>query len=128
MQNKISDIMQSKVIVANVDDSILAVEALISENALSFVPIVDNEDNCFGVVSNLDILKFHKVNGNSKLEHIWEICSVSIVSVNASLSIEQAASLLIEKNIHHLIICQQEKIIGVVSAVDLLKYFVNKVS
>ncbi len=82
MDKKISEIMQKAVIVANVDDSIKDVESFITENQLSFLPIVDDQDRCFGVISDYDIVKFHKNKGNITLEKAWEICSHSIINTD----------------------------------------------
>ncbi len=126
MSNSISKIMQKNVVVANVDDSISEVEAFITEHKLSFLPVVDSTNKCFGVICDYDILKFHNEKGNSKLEHAWEICSHSVINVSDDISIKDAAELLIEKRVHHLVISNNDKIIGVVSSIDLLRYYLEK--
>jgi len=126
MDTSISEIMQKNVIVANVDDSIGEVESFIAENQLSFLPIVDADNKCFGVISDYDILKFHKEKGNARLEHAWEICSHGIIDVNADISIKEAASLLVENRIHHLVVSSGEAISGVVSSIDILRYLLTK--
>jgi len=124
MQTNICDVMQRNVIVAHVDDSIEEVETFIANNQISFLPIVDNDDICFGVISESDILKFHKNKGDVKLEHAWEICSHSVIEANCSVTVGEAARLLVDKKIHHLVISKDNVICGVISSIDLLRYFI----
>lgn len=127
MDITISDIMQKNIFVVNVDDSIAHVESFLTENKLSFIPVTDDENNCFGVISDYDILKFHQDNRNSKLEHAWEVCSHSILSVDRNVSVLDAANLVIDNKVHHLVVSSRDAIDGVISSIDLLKYFVKQV-
>jgi predicted transcriptional regulator len=125
MSKNICDIMQRNVIVAHVDDSIEEVEIFITNNKLSFLPIVDSDNVCFGVISDSDILKFHRNKGDVKLEHAWEICSHSVIETNGDLSITEAAKLLVDNKVHHLVIAKDNVISGVVSSIDLLRHFID---
>lgn len=123
MNQPISDIMQKTIIVAHVEDTINEVEQFLTQHNLSFLPIVDDNGRCFGVISNHDLLKFHKDMGNSKVEHAWEICSHSVIEVAADTEITEAVDLLMTNKIHHLVVIRNQKIAGIVSAIDLLRYF-----
>jgi len=123
--NKICDVMCKKIIVAHVDDSIEKVEEIIINNKLSFIPIVDSDGVCFGVVSQSDILKFHNNKRNFKREHAWEICSHSVIESHGGISIPEAAKLLMNNKIHHLVIIEDSIICGVVSSINLLSYFIG---
>ncbi|GHF79709.1 CBS domain-containing protein [Thalassotalea marina] len=125
MNQPISDIMQKNVIVAHIEDTIQEIEQFLAQNHLSFLPIIDDQGKCFGVISDYDLLKFHKDMGNSQVEHAWEICSHAIIEVTANTPIFSAAELLVSKKIHHLVITEQDKVEGVVSATDLLRYFMD---
>jgi predicted transcriptional regulator len=125
MVKNICDIMQKNVIVAHVDDSIEEVETFITNNQISFLPIVDSDNVCFGVISESDILRFHKNKGDVKLEHAWEVCSHSVIEANDDLSISEAAKLLVDNKVHHLIIAKDDAILGVISSIDLLRYFID---
>ncbi|GLX79345.1 hypothetical protein tinsulaeT_26850 [Thalassotalea insulae] len=124
-QQSIAEIMNKNVITVSVDDSISDVEKFITEHQLSFLPVMDIDNKCFGVVSDRDFVKFHHYKGNAKLEHIWEICSHSVITVDIDTTINEAAQLLIAHKVHHLIVFENNNVTGVVSSIDLLRYYVN---
>lgn len=125
-KNSISDIMQSNVITVNVNDSIEEVEKLISDKYKSFLPVLDDDNGCFGIISQSDILRFHQEKRNSKLEHAWEVCSHSTINVDSDISINEATNLMIEKNIHHFVVSKDLKVEGVVSSIDLLRFYLEQ--
>ncbi|WP_448565008.1 CBS domain-containing protein [Thalassotalea ganghwensis] len=127
MRELIVDIMNTEVFVANVDDSIADIEKVLSQNSLSFMPVIDNDGHCFGVISDSDIIKFHRDKRNASIENVWQICSHSVVQVDENISVENAVDLLLKERIHHLVIVKDEQIKGVVSSIDLVRYLRNKV-
>lgn len=126
LSENIKDVMQKNVIVANVDDTVSEVETFIAKHQLSFIPVVDNEGQCFGVITEFDMVKFHRDERNTKLVKAWEICSHSLIQVDSTVTCKEAASKLINEKIHHLLIVTDDVICGVVSSIDLLRHYVGQ--
>ncbi len=124
-QQAVTAIMNKNVITVSVDDSILDTEKLLTEHKLSFLPVMDINNQCFSIISDCDFVKFHHHQGDSKLAYIWEICSHSVIQIPASTNIEQAAKIMFDNKVHHLVICENKAIIGITSNIDLLRYFTN---
>lgn len=122
----VSDIMQKNVVVANVDDSVEKIESLLVSNHISFIPTLDSDGRCFGVISEQDIVKFHLQKGDAKFERAWEICSHNIIDVYAGTSVAEASQLIIDKKIHHIVVTENEAIVGILSSVDIIQFFLNK--
>lgn len=55
-----ADVMQTDVVSARLDDNLQEAMALMTENHVTGLPVVDGEDRCVGVVSATDILSFEQ--------------------------------------------------------------------
>ena len=88
---------------------------------LSCVPVVNQDGECFGVISAPDLIHFHQARKNPLAEKAWEMCTHQMIEVDTELSIEDAAQLMIDNNIHHLIVSDGQAIKGIVSSLDILR-------
>lgn len=124
MQQLISSIMAESVTVVNIDDTVEDVECVLGAYKYSCLPVVDPDQHCFGIITSNDLTRFHMQKGNAKKVRAWEICSHQLIEVPPSLPIGDAAQLIINNNIHHLIITENNSVTGIVSSIDLLKAYV----
>jgi len=113
--------MEKNIVIADIDDTAERVIEILDSHKLSCVPIVESNGNCFGVISATDFIHFYNAHKNPKAVHAWEICTHKIIEVNSDISIEQASKLMIENKIHHLVITEARKIVGIISSIDLLR-------
>lgn len=127
METRISSIMQKHVISVAMEDTIDKVEDILNINKFSSLPVVDANGGCFGIISSPDIVRFHAAKQNPKVVRAWEICSYKPIEVGPEISVIDAARLMVQKNIHHLVITENKTIKGFVSTLDLIeKYFLKK--
>ncbi|WP_144392113.1 CBS domain-containing protein [Pleionea sediminis] len=126
MSASIGTIMSSPVISINLDTSVEQVEEFLSSKNLSFLPVIDDNNDCFGVVSKTDLVSFHAKHLDEKRIKAWEVCTHQVIQVDPNNSIEETAKLMMEKGIHHVIVKNDNQIVGVVSTNDILKSFLNE--
>jgi CBS domain-containing protein len=84
--------------------------------------LVMTGDEIKGIVSERDCIRKVDVLGrNAKDTRINEIMTSNVITVDASQPLEECMSLMIDKNIRHLPVCDGKELLGVVSVRDVLK-------
>jgi CBS domain-containing protein len=117
----ISSLMEQHIVSVGLEDSIGRVEEILDIRKLSCVPVVDAENRCFGVISAPDLVHFHRLRKNPASAKAWEICTHRVIEVAPTLSVREAAELMVAHRIHHLVVVDGEAIIGIVSSLDLVR-------
>lgn len=142
----IQDIMQTNVITINPDATIKEISKTLVENNISGVFVVNADDKLVGVVSEGDLL--HKetnprppgafgllgaiiyYRGVKQYESDFkklialkasEIMTSDIIKISPEANIEEAASIMVNKQIKRLPVMMDEEIIGVVTRRDIIK-------
>ena len=116
MNIKIKDLMTESVIVTEPHKSIDHVRAMMEKNKIGAIPVVDHDGKPVGIVSATDLIP--ELNGNSPVstimtEKVYNIPKYDDVSI--------AARLMRNHKIHHVLVTHEQKVVGVLSAFDLLK-------
>jgi CBS domain-containing protein len=131
MESKIYDVMTRHVIPVDMEDTVEKVEHILNSNKLNSVPVIDSagsslKNECFGIISSPDLVRFHELKKNAKAVHAWEICTYKPIEVSPDLTVSDAAQIMISHGIHHLIVTENKSIKGFVSSLDLLKELLIK--
>ena len=116
MNVKILELMSSNVITAQPHQTVGQLKEKMAKRSLSSVPVVSPDNIPVGVVSASDILATEKEGtaiSNIMTEKVYTIPEYEDVSV--------AARMMRNHKIHHLIVTQEQKVVGVISSYDLLK-------
>ncbi len=143
---KVMDVMQTKVITIQTDMEIKEIARTLYDNQISGVPVVDETGKLVGIVSEGDLL--HKETNPQIPEVIGilgaliyyrgvkqyesdfkklialqasEIMTSEVVMIGKEASIEEAASIMVSKKIKRLPVMEDEKIIGIVTRMDIIK-------
>jgi CBS domain-containing protein len=84
--------------------------------------LVMTADEIKGIVSERDCIRKVDVMGRKARDtKISDIMTSSVITVDANQPLEDCMSLMIEKNIRHLPVCEGKQLLGVVSVRDVLK-------
>jgi signal-transduction protein with cAMP-binding, CBS, and nucleotidyltransferase domain len=79
-------------------------------------------DEIKGIVSERDCIRKVDVKGRTARDtKISEIMTSDVITVEARQPLEECMSLMIEKNIRHLPVCEGKDLLGVVSVRDVLR-------
>lgn len=119
----ISSLMQRAVKLVSLDDSVLAVEAFLAREGLSWAPVLGDRGEVIGVISDADLLRFHAQEGNPDTP-AWRQCTYRPIAVQADTPVGDVARLMIERRIHHVVVTEGENVVGVVSSLDLIRLLV----
>lgn len=126
MSQSVSSLMTSPVATVDADDTVAAVGEQLRASGLSFVPVVDSPSGApLGIISAGDILQFEAARRDPQAVHAWEICSYKPVEVGPDASVEEVARLMLEQQIHHVLVRDDGGIKGVVSSLDYVRQFME---
>ncbi len=91
--------------------------------------LVIEDDKLIGIITEKDLVAGMLVFGHKKDEKVRKVMSTPVVSVSPDISVIKAANIMIEKRIHKLPVLEKGKLVGLISASDLIVIFsMNKES
>ncbi|MDP2088755.1 MAG: CBS domain-containing protein [Flavobacteriaceae bacterium] len=131
----VKDIMTKEVITLHQNDSLELAERLFNQHRIRHLPVV-NEGVLKGMVSKTDLMRISFLDSLSDTEStvdeaIYQMFSVeqimikNIQTVNWNASIKEVTELLISKEFHALPVVVEDKLVGILTTTDILKYFLN---
>jgi len=130
----ISKIMSNDIITVNKSQSIREVSDIIEDKNIHHVPVVSG-DKVIGILSKVDLQKISFVNSydNDGLTtamydnlNIEQVMTKDVKVVQKSDTIYEVATILSKNEFHSLPVVEEEKLVGIVTTTDLIKYLVDQ--
>ena len=116
MNVKIADLMSSKVLTAQPHQSVVHVRKLMQANAVHALPVLASDGELQGIISSHDLMD--PLKEHSLVSTIMERNVYTIPQYN---DVHHAARLMRNHRIHHVVVTHEKKVMGILSAFDLLK-------
>ena len=138
--------MTRDVVTVSPSTSLKALGRILEEHHITGAPVVDDDGRIVGIVSQTDILFSQLATqiGNESYDDIFDLFSASaeaagsvrhrraprwvedimtkrVVVASEEMSVFELSSLLAEKGIHRIPVAREGKLVGIVSALDLLR-------
>ncbi len=149
---QIKDIMITDVVTVSISDSVEHCAKLLQENDISGLPVLDTAGRVAGIVTEGDLIRrASRIKAPGYLEILGgliylgspkkfvdelqramsheagQLMSKDVISVRPDDSMEQAATLMVEKGINRLpVIDDEEKLVGIVSRRDIMTCLYSK--
>lgn len=111
---------------ASLDYEIEALEQLMDCHQLHCIPIIDNANQCVGVISLMDLVHCRNISKNSATLQAWDICSQPVVTVDINATVLKAMEEMAKNNIHHSVVVDDEELVGIVSTIDMINYIIGQ--
>ena len=131
MKAKVIQYMTDKVIAAKPEDGIRETFFLMRERRVRHIPVVDNDNNLLGIISDRDLRRPDWVDEAPDVSHVYQLndnlevrdlMTTNLHVVYTHSTIQKAVELLLEHRIGALpVLNKDEKLVGILSAVDCLK-------
>ena len=116
MNVKINDLMTESVIVTEPHKSIDHVQDMMERNKIGAIPVVDHDGQPVGIVSATDLIP--GLNGDLPVSTIM---TEKVYTIPKYDDVSVAARLMCNHKIHRVVVTHEQKVVGVISAFDLLK-------
>lgn len=142
---KATDIMTKDVITAKNETTIEELARLLIEHKISGVPVIDDDNQLIGIVTENDLIKKNKrfhiptivrlfdayfLLDSGKVEDeikkmvattVGEICTKKVLSISEDTTLEEIATIMAEKHIHLLPVVKDKEVIGIVGKADVVR-------
>ncbi len=132
-KNQLQSIMQKKVLTVSLDDRVIHARRIMITNNVARLPVLE-EKKIVGIISDIEIaLAFASLKKSFSLgrqkHHLDEllvkdVMRSPVVWSNPSMSISDAAQLMLKQNVGALPLLENDKLVGMVTRTDLLKTIV----
>lgn len=116
MNVKIGDLMTHSVVTAQPHQSVEHVRKMLENNSISAVPVVDSDEYPVGIVSLTDLA--HELKPGTPVSSIM---TEKVYTVPQYDDTSIAARVMRNHHIHRVVVTHEQKVVGVLSAFDLLK-------
>ena len=119
---KVQEVMTTKIESVNADKSVYdAVEKMVDRRIRSLIVKFSEKDLNYGIITARDIVFKVLAKGlNPNDIKVGEIASKPVVCIDKNTAMNEVASLMEKKKNARIFVCENEKIIGVISLMDLM--------
>ena len=143
---KASEIMSKKVITVKRDTTIEDIAHILTDNNISGVPVVDDENRVVGMVTEKDLLykdiephfppvieilggliflkgvkKYNEELRKLVATKAEDIMTKDIITADEDMTVKRIAELMIEKEVNRLPVLKDDKLTGIISRADIVK-------
>lgn len=140
------DIMTKEVITVKPDVGIEELAKILVEHKISGVPVVNDEGELVGIVTENDLISRNKrlhiptfirlfdafimLERPSKMEEeikkmmatkVEDICTKNVITVTEETLLEDIATIMAEKKVHLIPVLDGKKVVGIIGKVDIIK-------
>jgi CBS domain-containing protein len=120
----VTDVMTRDVICVSGEVSLETVIALLVDNYISCVPVVDDDGCPRGMLTNRDVVESLHVGAQPPTAASAMLPIVFTVDEHATVA--QAAALMAEQALHHVpVVSARGRVIGIVSSLDIVRWLVR---
>lgn len=119
MATTVEKIMVSPVVTTTLDSTTGYVRELMERKRVSAIPIVSLKDkkiNLLGIVTNRDLRGV-----KDESTDVVFVMTSRVKSVPKDTPLHEAARKMIENDMHHLVVVENEKVVGIISSMDFVK-------
>lgn len=116
MNTKVAELMSESVVTSEPHQSVEHVRQLLDRNGISSVPVVNSDGQPVGVISATDLARDLKAGSP-----ISKIMTEKVYVVPKYEDVSIAARVMRNHKIHHVVVTHEKKVVGILSAFDLLK-------
>jgi CBS domain-containing protein len=148
----VKDLMTTNVFTVKLDDTVEECAKLLTDKNLSGVPVVDDEGNLKGIVTEGDLIRrATNINGPKAIEilggliyldtpkkffeelkkdlgiFVRDVMTEEVITINENATVEEAATLMVEKKIKRVpVLNDNQELVGIVSRKDIMNYLFPK--
>lgn len=145
---QVQEIMTPKVISVMPTTPVYEVASLIFDHNLTGMPVVDNENQVVGIITEYDLMSRSEhihlptyvnllkelaegsptrelTGAIEKIQHLkaQDLMTTPVVSVSPDTPVEKAAEIFSEQHINPLPVIEEGKLVGIISRADIVKLF-----
>jgi CBS-domain-containing membrane protein len=122
---KAVDIMTTNVVTTKKDMVLTDVIALLLRWHISAMPVVDDDNNMIGIVSEIDLVNI-TLDGNARDTTVEEVMVTDIVSFGPDAELAELVQSFSKNHLRRVPIVDNGKVVGIVSRRDILREMLHR--
>ena len=122
---KAKDIMTKEVIVTWPQTSVKEALELMLANEISGIPVVERDMKLVGVVTEKDLLRLFFEPGGIKSKTVEEFMTQPVVHFDENENIDDVCRCLSQVHFRRVPVTKDEKLVGIVSRPDVIRYILS---
>jgi CBS domain-containing protein len=119
---KVDDFMTKEVVTVDEEKSVASIAKIMGEKRIGSVIVTSNGEP-FGIFTERDLLTTFLVEGKSLLTKVGKEASSPLIKAPAGTSVHKAAAIMVLKKIRRLPITLGYKLVGIITARDLVEAY-----
>lgn len=125
MKTRLKELMATDFPIVDCNETVADIEAKLTETSFDAIPVLNPDHTVFGMVSQADVIRFHKGNGNVRVTQAWEVCSPRPCMLHVDDSLDHALACYAEAQFREIVVLdRQERLAGLLRSEDLLRNYV----
>jgi CBS domain-containing protein len=117
---KVSEVMTTDVESVQMNSTLEEVASIMKVENVGSVPVVDEDDDLVGIITDRDIVVRCVAEGKNPAEtNVEEVLSHELETIEPDVDVDEAAQLMAERQIRRLPVCEDGELVGMVSIGDL---------
>ena len=125
MQAHIRTVMHGRLVTATPTDSGVVIAARIAAHGIGAVPVVDADHRLLGIVSTSDLV--YRLHDGKRLDDVSaaDLMTRDPISIDEFAPAEEAIGVMRNALIRHLPVTREGRLVGMVTAADLIRHLVQ---
>lgn len=124
---RVADVMRKNLVTVLADSSIADVVVALADSHVSAVPVVDEHGGMLGVISASDVLQAEAEAQDTEARTMVLEATVArdlmtrvVRTIGPEASLKEAALRMLYSDVHRLFVLEEGRLVGVISAMDLV--------
>ncbi|MFY3739999.1 MAG: CBS domain-containing protein [Candidatus Nitrosomirales archaeon] len=123
----VSEIMIRDVKQAKDSEPVLYAIGLMAKHKISSVVIVDERNKPVGILTEKDAIRIVSERERPLMLRLGSVMSSPLVTVSSASSLSTVLNLMSSKNINHLPVVENEKLVGIITEKDIFKHVLRNI-
>lgn len=116
----IGDLMTGDLVVIEVSEAAGSARRILTESGLHALPVVDGRGEAVGMVTSTELADV------PAQESVGTVMAGPLVTIECTATVSEAASLMREEHLHHLVVTDGGETVGLLSSYDLLYMLIDQ--
>jgi CBS domain-containing protein len=116
-----SDVMIKEVLTIKESTPLKEVAKLLSERKITGAPVVNENGDLVGVISETDIIRKTNSIGAWSPSTAGQIMTKPAVTVSPNETLQRICELMYNRSIHRVVVAEDKKIVGIITTMDILR-------